>query len=315
MKKELSTIHPELQTVARKLPAITYSRKNLWLMNWVMRLRPSPKTPADILIENIFIPAQPDQARIRLRIYKPRSAGVPTPALIWLHGGGYVLGNPEQDDECCAQYGRELGITVFSVDYRYAPKYPFPIGLEDSYAALRWVAAQAQSLSVDVQRIAIGGASAGGGLAAALAQLAHDRQEIKPVFQLLVYPMLDDRTVLRSDLADQRYIAWDQQSNRFGWESYLGRPCRVDDVPEYAVPARRADLSGLPPAWIGVGTVDLFHDEAVAYARRLTACAVPCEIEIVPGAFHGFDVFDPKIPLVQAFRRSQIAALRKYLFP
>ncbi len=127
--------------------------------------------------------------------------------------------------------------------------------------------------------------------------------------------MLDDRTVLRSDLAGQHYIAWDQKSNRFGWESYLSLPGGIDDVPEYAVPARRADLSGLPPAWIGVGTVDLFHDEAVAYAERLKACAVPCEIEIVPGAFHGFDVFDPTISLVQAFRRSQIAALRKYLFP
>lgn len=314
MKKELSTIHPELQVVARKMPAITYSRTNLWLINWAMRMRPAPKTPADVLIENIFIPAQTDQARIRLRIYKPRSAGAPTPILIWLHGGGYVLGKPEQDDEVCAQYGRDLGITVVSVDYRYAPKYPFPIGLKDSYTALRWVAAQAQSLSVDVQRIAIGGASAGGGLAAALAQLAHDRQGIQPVFQLLVYPMLDDRTVLRSDLAGKSYIAWDQLSNRFGWESYLGQPCGGEDLPAYAVPARRADLSGLPPAWLGVGTEDLFHDEDVAYAKRLRICAVPCEIEIVPGAFHGFDVFDPKIPLVQAFRRSQIATLRKHLF-
>lgn len=159
MKRDISTIHPELQTVARKLPAITYSRKNLWLMNWVMRLRPEPKTPDNILIKNIFIPAQTDQARIRLRIYQPRSRTTPTPALLWLHGGGYVLGNPEQDDECCAQCARELEITVVSVDYRYAPKYPFPIGLEDSYAALRWVAAQVQSLSVDIQRIAIGGAS------------------------------------------------------------------------------------------------------------------------------------------------------------
>lgn len=315
MKKDISTIHPELQTAARQLPAITYSRKNLWLMNWVMRLRPAPKMPDDILIENVFVPAQTDQARIRLRVYKPRSLSAPTPALLWLHGGGYVLGNPEQDDECCAQYGRELGITVVSVDYRYAPKYPFPIGLEDSYAALAWLAAQAQSLSIDVQHLAIGGASAGGGLAAALAQLAYDRQAIQPVFQLLVYPMLDDRTVLRADLSGKTYLAWDQQSNRFGWESYLGRPCGVDDVPEYAVPARRADLSGLPPAWVGVGTADLFHDEDVAYAQRLKDCAVPCEIEIVPGAFHGFDVFDAKIPLVQTFRQSQIAALRQYLFP
>ena len=137
VKKELSTIHPELQAVARKMPAITYGRKNLWLMNWVMRWRPIPKAPADVVIENVFIPAQTDRARIRLRVYRPRSLNVPAPALIWLHGGGYVMGNPEQDEACCVQYGRELGITVVSVDYRYAPRYPFPSGLEDSYAALR----------------------------------------------------------------------------------------------------------------------------------------------------------------------------------
>jgi acetyl esterase/lipase len=121
--------------------------------------------------------------------------------------------------------------------------------------------------------------------------------------------------VLRPDLAGKSYLAWDQRSNRFGWESYLGQPCGGADLSEYAVPARRVDLSGLPPAWIGVGTADLFHDEDVAYARRLQACSVPCEIEIVPGAFHGFDVLDSKIPLVRAFRRSQIAAARKYLLP
>jgi acetyl esterase/lipase len=178
-----------------------------------------------------------------------------------------------------------------------------------------WVASHSLQLGVDAKRLAIGGESAGGGLAAALAQLAHDRQEIRPVLQLLVYPMLDDRTVLRTDVDDSHSVTWTQQSNRFGWESYLGQDCGAEDVPAYSVPARRKNLSGLPPAWIGVGSLDLFHDEDVAYAQRLTENGIECELAVVPGAFHGFDVFDPQIPVVRDFRKSQISALRRYLFP
>jgi acetyl esterase/lipase len=152
-------------------------------------------------------------------------------------------------------------------------------------------------------------------LAAALAQLAEDRQDTRLVFQLLVYPMLDDRTVLREDIDDSSTVVWDQKSNRFGWESYLGQKCGAECVPEYSVPARRHDLSGLPPAWIGVGTLDLFFDESVAYAQRLEACGVKCEVETVSGAFHGFDVFDHTLPIVQKFRESQISALKRHLFP
>lgn len=314
MKREYANIHPELQQIARKAPKITYSNKNLWFMNGLMRLLPAAKVPQDIVIENVFIPAQDARAKIRLRVYKQKSVTAPVPGLLWLHGGGYVMGNPEQDDGSCVQYVRELNITVISVAYRCAPKYPFPAGLEDSYAALKWVASHSQQLGIDEKRIAIGGASAGGGLAASLVHLAHDRQEIKPVFQLLVYPMLDDRTVLRSEIDDSNHIAWNLESNRFGWESYLGKKCGAEDVPEYSVAARRKDLSGLPPAWIGVGTADLFHAEDTAYAQRLKECGVKCEIVIVSGAFHGFDVFAPQLPIVQEFRRSQTNALKNYLF-
>ena len=315
MKDNYSKIHPELQQVAKKSPSITFSKMNIWLFRLLISLAPTPKAPENILVENIFITGQDDRTKIRLRIYKPKSIAAPTPVLLWLHGGGYVMGQPEMDDLGCAQYVRELGITIVSVDYRYAPKHPFPAGLEDSYSALKWVESHSQQLGIDAKRIAIGGASAGGGLAAALVQLAHDRQEIKPIFQLLVYPMLDDRTVLRADIDDSNSPTWNQKSNRFGWESYLGKKCGAEDVPAYSVPARREDLSGLPQAWIGVGTVDIFHDEDVAYAQRLKERGIECELYIVPGAFHGFDVFDPQVPIVQDFRKSQISALKKYLFP
>jgi acetyl esterase/lipase len=314
MKDKFSKIHEELQQAARRAPAFTYSNKNLWLIRLLMHLMPTPRTP-EVLVENIHVPGQDDRKRIRLRVYRPKSVAAPTPVLVWLHGGGYVMGRPEIDDVRCTHYVRESGITVFSVDYRCAPRHPFPAGLEDSYSALKWVESHSQELGVDPKRIAIGGESAGGGLAASLVQLAHDRQEIKPVFQLLVYPMLDDRTVLRTDVDDSSNRTWNQKSNRFGWESYLGKKCGAGDVPEYCVPARREDLSGLPRAWIGVGTVDLFHDEAIAYAQRLKGCGVECETHAVPGAFHAFDRFAPQAPIVQDFRKSQISALKRRLFP
>jgi len=295
-------------------PRFNFSKKNLWLINLLMSAMPAPKIPEDILVENITIPGQAERTKIRLRIYKPKNIVAPTPVLIWMHGGGYVLGKPEQDDGSCAQYVRELGIAVVSVDYRCAPKHPFPAGLEDCYSALKWVESHSEELGMDTNRIAIGGASAGGGLAAALIQLAHDRQAIAPVFQLLIYPMLDDRTALRTDIDDRINVTWSQKSNRFGWESYLGKPCGAEDVPAYSVPARREDLSGLPPAWIGVGSLDVFYDEDAAYAQRLKECGIECQMDIIPGAFHGFDVFDPKLSIVQDFRKSQISALKEYLF-
>ena len=315
MSRDFSKIHPELRQVANRSPKFLFSHKNLWLIRWVTNLTPGLKAPEDILVENIFVTGQDDRTKIRLRIYKPKSSSMPTPVLIWLHGGGYVMGKPEMDDLRCIQTVRESGISIVSVDYRVAPKYPFPTGLEDSYSALKWVEAHAQQHGMDAKRIAIGGASAGGGLAAALVQLAYDRQEIKPIFQLLVYPMLDDRTVLRADIDDSNSFTWTQESNRFGWESYLGKKCGAEDVPAYSVPARREDLSGLPPAWIGVGTLDVFHDEDVAYAQKLKECNVECDIHIVQGAFHGFDVFDRQLTIVQEFRKSQISALKKYQFP
>lgn len=314
MTTQVSKIHPELQRSAKMNPRVNYNKRNIWLFNLLMRLMPSSKALEGLLVENVFILGEDERTKIRLRIYKPNSVNVLTPALLWMHGGGYVMGVPEQDDGNCAQFVRELGITVISVGYRCAPKHPFPMGLEDCYAALKWVTSNSQNLNVDPERVAIGGASAGGGLAAALTQLAHDSKEIKPAFQLLVYPMLDDRTVLRTDIDDSHNVTWTRKSNRFGWESYLGRACGTNDVPVYSIPARRADLSGLPPAWIGVGDLDIFHDEDMAYAKRLKERGIDCEIKVVPGAFHGFDVFDPQIPIVRDFRRSQIAALKRHLF-
>jgi acetyl esterase/lipase len=310
MKKDYSKIHPQLQQSAKMFPNLTYSKLNVWLVNLLSRLMPASKPPQDVSIENVLIAGKYDKQKIRLRIYKPKSSNEAMPVLVWLHGGGYILGSPEQDDVSCIQYVREVGITVVSVDYRLAPKYPFPAGLEDCYTTLKWIVSHAQQLGIDDKRIAIGGGSAGAGLAASLAQYANDQNEIKIIFQLLIYPMLDDRTVLRTDIDDSNNITWNQKSNKFGWESYLGKKCGDENMPEYSVPARRKNLSGLPTTWIGVGTLDIFYDENMAYAQKLKEAGVPCETCVVSGAFHGFDVFDPQIPVVQEFRKSQITALK-----
>ncbi|KAA0102528.1 alpha/beta hydrolase [Mycolicibacterium sp. P1-18] len=256
------------------------------------------RTPPDVEVLRLSSGA-------RVRLHRAPGSATKGPALLWIHGGGYVIGSAAQDDDLCRRFARELGATVAAVDYRLAPEYPYPIPLEDCYGALRWLV---DLPAVDSARVAIGGASAGGGLSAALALLARDRREVSVAAQLLVYPMLDDRSATQEGLDDHRHRLWSQKSNVYGWSSYLG-----DADPNVAVPARQADLGGLPPAWIGVGTNDLFHREDLAYAERLTAAGVPCEVEVVPGAFHGFDGVVPKAPVSRNFFAGQVTWLRRQL--
>jgi len=239
-----------------------------------------------------------------VRLHRPPGQDGPAPALLWIHGGGYVIGKPVQCDGLCRRFSTMLGITVAAPSYRLAPEHPYPAALEDLYAALRWLASLP---AVDASRIAIGGESAGGGLAAAFAFMVRDRGEFTPVLQLLSYPMLDDRTTANPAVAHSHRL-WNERSNRFGWASYLG-----DADPAVAVPARREDLAGLPAAWIGVGTADLFHEEDVAYAERLEKAGVPCHLEVVPGAFHGFDHIAARASVSRAYFDSQREALRKAL--
>jgi len=299
---------------ARVLALLPVSDRTLWLWRLATDRRPAIRSARHLRIHNRSIASSYDGAAIRLRTYCPRNSSVPTPALIWLHGGGYVMGRPEMDDRWCIRCARSLGITVVSVDYRRAPEHPFPAPLEDAYAALLWMHSHGDDLGIDPGRIAVGGASAGGGLAAALAQLAHDREQCRPACQLLVYPMLDDRTTCPPDLSAVT-LAWTPDSNRYGWDAYLRSGEQSIAPPDHAVPARREDLSGLPPAWIGVGACDLFRDESLAYAHRLRQAGVRAKACIVPGAPHAFDVVAPRAPSTRAFRRAQFDFLVEHLFP
>ncbi|MEL7208924.1 MAG: alpha/beta hydrolase, partial [Actinomycetota bacterium] len=198
---------------------------------------------------------------------------------------------------------------VVSVDYRLAPEHPFPAALDDCMAALRWLQGRAAELGVDATRIAVGGASAGGGLAASVCQRARDEGGPDICFQLLNYPMLDDRTVLVDDHEGRGVFVWTPTSNRFGWSAYLGgHPREVDDRP-YAVPARTEDLAGLPPAWVGVGELDLFHAENVDYASRLGAAGVDCALHTVPGMYHAADGIAAGAESMREYRAAMVSAL------
>ena len=270
-------IHPDLRLAARVFPRQVGLPRTLPVLRASIHL-------AD-LIPRFGVRTIAVNGDVAVRAHLPKNLKEPSPALLWIHGGGYVLGTARQEDFFCRMVMQQTGFPVVSVDYRLAPEHPYPTPLADCYAALRWLSVQGW---VDPTRIAIGGASAGGGLTAALALLARDRGEVAPASQLLIYPMLDDRTSDRTDIDGTNLRVWSAESNRFGWDSYLGDADR-----DIAVPGRRTDLAGLAPAWMGIGTADLFHDEDLVYAERLRAAGVPCELEVVPGAFHGFDKLAP----------------------
>jgi acetyl esterase/lipase len=232
----------------------------------------------------------------RLRVFTPTAGAAPRPgepgrpALLWLHGGGFVYGTPLQDDRFCAVTARDLGVVVVSVGYRLAPEHPFPAAVDDGFAAWAWLrSGAAAALGADPARIAVGGQSAGGGLAACVVQRIHDAGDGDPAAQWLFSPMLDDRTAALRELDGVRHPVWTNALNRIAWGAYLGAPPGGDALPAYAAAARRTALAGLPPAWIGVGSIDLFHDETLAYAAALRAAGVGCTLDVVPGAPHGFE--------------------------
>jgi acetyl esterase/lipase len=232
------------------------------------------------------VAGEPD---VPVRVHRPKDVEGPLPCLYSMHGGGYVIGSYEMDDFLLAELCPRAGIVGVSVNYRLAPETPYPGPLEDCYAGLKWTFQHADALGIDASRIGIGGISAGGGLAAALALLTRDRGELSLAFQLLNCPMLDDRQVTASSQLDGLPV-WSKVSNEFGWRSYLGDLYGTHAIPHTAAPARSTDLTGLPPAFVSVGSVDGFLDEDVEYALRLNHAGVPCELHVYPGAPHGYQI-------------------------
>ncbi|MDH3301869.1 MAG: alpha/beta hydrolase [Acidimicrobiia bacterium] len=280
----------------------------------LMAALPAPELPSSVTIEDVMVPGLGSDPDVQVRLYRPDAMAAGSPALYWIHGGGMVLGSVEMNDADCAMRAADFGCLVASVEYRLAPEHPFPAPMHDCYAGLSWLAANAADLGVDTDRIAIGGASAGGGLAAGLALIARDRGGPSICFQLLVYPMLDHRNDRPSTQAITDSRVWNRDANRAGWDAYLGATDR-GDVSPYASPSVADDLSGLPPAYINVGQFDMFLDEDVAYAQALLRAGVDCELHIYPGAFHGSNGFVVDSPLSKRWLADENVALRSALFP
>lgn len=288
-------VDPQLVAALEQFPGFQLTNESLGAMRAMLTelVRPSAagSNVSDVSTTERRVPGPRGAPDVRIMIFSPNTDTVPRPAFLHIHGGGYVMGSPDMTAENSIALAREIGCVVVSVDYSLAPETRFPGPLEDCYAALKWLHQNARELGVDPKRIAIGGESAGGGLAAALALIARDRREIPIVFQLLIYPMIDDRTVTRSDLsAPVGEFVWTRENNRFGWEALLGLEPGSETVSQYAAAARAETFRGLPPTFISVGSLDLFLEEDIVYATKLLSAGVPTELHVYPGAYHGFEM-------------------------
>lgn len=262
-----------------------------------------------VVSEDLTVPSAASGVDVPARIYRPDGAAAPLPVLLWMHAGGYVIGSIELDDLMLRELARDVGCAVISIDYRLAPEHPYPAALDDCYGVLRWAAGNSAALGIDGDRIAVGGASAGGGLAAALTLRARDSNGPPLAFQLLIYPALDDSNTEQVSASIEENLFWSRENALIGWRAYLDGAQGSADVSPYAAAIRADDLSGLPAAFIGVGTADMFMAEDVAYAERLSAAGVEVDLAICPGAFHAFDAFAPMARVSRRFLAARNAAL------
>ena len=282
---DINLVHPELRKAVASFPKLpvdsNFGRKLTRLL--LPLLLPKAKVPKNVKIE--WVKASSGQ---RLRVYTP--AGSKTrAALLYIHGGGMMIGAPQMDDGLLSNLAAELDILIVSPEYRLAPEHPFPTPVDDCHEAWQWMLSNSSKLEIDTNRIAIGGESAGGGLAAGLVLRIHDEGGQRPIAQWLLCPMLDDRTAMDRSLDGINHYIWNNKLNLAGWSSYLGDKIGTELVPPYAAPSRRVDLNGLPKTWIGVGDVELFYQEDKRYAEDLKAAGVDCELDVVAGGPHAFE--------------------------
>ena len=303
----LAAVDPELRPMARII-AQAAARGTVF------------KPPTNITLPDGVVersaPGRSGAPAVPVYVINARDRGAPRGAILHIHGGGFVSGSARAGLRPLKHLAEALDCVIVSVEYRLAPATRFSGSLEDNYAALQWLHDNASMLGVDPARIALLGESAGGGHAAMLAIAARDRGKIRLAYQALVYPMLDDRTGSSRSVPPQiGHLIWTAADNRNGWTALLGQTAGGSRVPYGAVPARLEMLAGLPPTFIGVGTLDLFVDEDVEYARRLIAAGVPTELLVVPGAFHGFEQVAPQAGVSKRFTAALNNALARAIAP
>ncbi len=314
----MKRLDPEIEKVIRMVASQPVSLDNIPAARAASRqmmaaMKKRAPAIAGVIATDRVISGPPGAPNVTVRVYQPEGQSGTLPALLWIHGGGFILGDIEQEDMIGKQFALAGDCLTVSVEYRLAPEHPFPAPLEDCYAALKWLAAQSRELKVDPSRIAIGGASAGGGLAAGLALLARDRAEINIIFQLLIYPMINDCNIAPANETRSDTLFWTRHNNLIGWRSYLGCEPGGSGTSCYASAHRATDLVGLPPAYIAVGDLDLFAEEDMEYARKLILAGVPAELHVYPGACHGFDMLAPGADISRRFTADIHRALKRAL--
>ncbi|MGO4348441.1 alpha/beta hydrolase [Paenibacillus sp. MCAF9] len=308
-------VNPEIKEIFSHMPEVIYTQENLVAKRnemYEMFAGIAGSLPINdaVLTSEKHIPGANGDPDVRIKIYEPRVKDEILPGVLYIHGGGYILGSADMMDPTLQQLVSEINCVIVSVDYRLAPEHPFPAPLEDCYAALNWFSENAEELGVDSTRIAVVGPSAGGGLTAAVSLLARDRKGPSIFFQMPLYPMIDDRNMTKSsnEITDER--VWNKTKNQLAWKMYLGE---IGEVSQYAAPARATDLSGLPPTYTCVGDLDPFRDETIDYVLRLTQAGVPTEFHLYPGCFHGFEEYFPAAEISQSIVIGYHTALKRAL--
>ena len=305
-------LHPELQAMADAPIIKDINDDNLSVVRQILTDERPPLAEADLFKvkrKEIFV-SQDNGPDVRCLLYIPDNKDTLVPGYLHIHGGGYIIGSPEGSDTQNLLLASKIGVVIISVDYRLAPEYPIPAPLEDCYAVLSWFYKNAEKLGIDRTRIGIGGESAGGGLAAALAIKARDAGEYKICWQSLTYPMLDDRTGTAENYGDPLVgeFVWTREFNQYAWSRYLADVDR--EAPQ--VPGRLENFEGLPPTWMFTASLDLFRDENIDYAQKLMRAGIPCDLVVYPGACHAFQRIEES-ELAKRYREDFIKSLKRGL--
>ncbi len=296
-----SSIHPELRVIGNIvriiMPQFTQSffkLANFFMDNFICGIN----LARGVNFEEKYILRQ-DGTSLRICVYSPKQKKENVPGLLWIHGGGYGLGAPEQDFTFIQSFVEASGCVIVAPDYTNSTTAPYPAALNDCYSALEWLRDNGKDYGMRSDQIFVGGNSAGGGLCAAVSLLARDKGDINIAFQMPLYPMIDDRMITPSSQNNDAPI-WNTKSNEVGWKLYLGDAYGTQKVSKYAAPARETDYSGLPPTLTYVGDIEPFTDETLQYVENLKKAGVPVEFRLFEGCFHGFDLFSFTTPAKQA---------------